>query len=53
MKQEHQYTRPFAIPFQTITPGDYVFTFGAGDDGWFFDVGASTVLTLTIRPPIA
>jgi hypothetical protein len=50
MKQEHQYTRRFSIPLMTIAPGDYVFTFGSGDDGWFFDVGANTILTVTILP---
>src|SRR5580692_8750900 len=42
--------RRFSIPLRTITPGDYIFTFGSGDDGWLFDVGASTILTLTITP---
>jgi hypothetical protein len=50
MKQEHQYTRRFSIPLKTIAPGDYVFTFGSGDDGFFFNVGASTILTVTILP---
>jgi hypothetical protein len=48
--ENHQYTRRFSIPLRTITPGDYIFTFGSGDDGWLFDVGASTILTLTITP---
>jgi hypothetical protein len=49
-KEKHTYTRRFSVPLKTIAPGDYLFTFGSGDDGWFFDVGANTILTLTIAP---
>lgn len=49
-KETHLYTRAFTIPLRIITPGDYIFTFGSGDDGVFFDVGANTILTLTITP---
>jgi hypothetical protein len=48
--ETHQFTCRFSIPLRTVTPGDYVFAFGSGDDGWFFDVGASTILTMTITP---
>lgn len=49
-KQNHQYLRRFSIPLRTIAPGEYILTFGSGDEGWFFDVGASTILTVTITP---
>ena len=49
-KEKHMYTRRFSVPLKTIAPGDYLFTFGSGDDGWFYDVGANTMLTLTIAP---
>jgi hypothetical protein len=52
-QEKHRYTHRFSIPLKTIAPGDYVLTFGSGDDGWFYDVGANTVLTLTITPPPA
>jgi hypothetical protein len=45
------YVRRFAIPLATIVPGDYVFQFGSGDDGWFFDVGVSSILTVSISAP--
>lgn len=47
-KSTHLYVRRFAIPLTTIVPGDYVFTFGSGDDGFFFDVGVSSILTVSI-----
>jgi hypothetical protein len=49
-QEDHQYTRGFSIPLERIVPGDYIFTFGSGDDGWLYDVGVSTILTVTIIP---
>jgi hypothetical protein len=49
-EQAHQYTRQFSIPLEKIDPGEYVFTFASGDDGWLYDVGVSTVLTVSILP---
>jgi hypothetical protein len=49
-KQTHQYTCQFSIPLEKINPGEYIFTFASGDDGWLFDVGVSTVLTVSILP---
>lgn len=47
---DHVYVHRFKVPLATIDPGDYLFTFGSGDDGWFFDVGVLSLLTLTIYP---
>jgi hypothetical protein len=52
-RSDHAYTRRFAIPLQAVEPGDYVFTFAAGDDGWLFDVAVSSVLTVTVAPPFS
>lgn len=42
------YVHRFHVPLDRIDPGDYLFTFGSGDDGFFFDVGVASVLTLTV-----
>lgn len=39
-----------SLPLNTMSPGDYLFTFGAQDDGWFNDVAAVSLLTLTVLP---
>lgn len=44
------YVHRFKVPLDTIAPGDYLFTFGSGDDGFFFDVGVASLLTLTVAP---
>jgi hypothetical protein len=44
------YVSRFGLPLSVMTPGDYLFTFGAQDDGWFFDVAVGSILTLTIAP---
>jgi hypothetical protein len=35
---------------QDITPGEYGFTFAAGDDGWIFNVGVANILTVEVVP---
>lgn len=42
------YVHRFKVPLDRIAPGDYLFTFGSGDDGWFYKVGVVSVLTLTV-----
>jgi hypothetical protein len=47
---DNVYVHRFHVPLATIDPGDYLFTFGSGDDGIFFDVGVASILTLTVLP---
>ena len=35
---------------RTIVPGEYGFSFVAGDDGWIFNVGVSNILTVEVVP---
>lgn len=44
------YVSRHSLPLNTMSPGDYLFTFGAQDDGWFNDVAVVSLLTLTILP---
>lgn len=50
-EEAHWYKRAFSIPLKTITPGNYMFCFAAGDNGWLYDVGAGTLLVISIVPP--
>jgi hypothetical protein len=47
---DNVYVHRFHVPLDRIAPGDYLFTFGSGDDGWFYDVGVASVLTVTVAP---
>jgi hypothetical protein len=42
------YVHRFKVPLDRIAPGDYLFTFGSGDNGWLYNVGVVSVLTLTV-----
>ena len=53
VKTTNVYSRRFAIPPQSVPPGDYIFNFGSGDDGFIFDLGVSSILTVTVAPPFS
>jgi hypothetical protein len=42
------YDHWFSMPLSTLPAGGYVFAFASGDDGWFFDVGVASALSVTI-----
>jgi hypothetical protein len=51
------YDRSFLVPLRSLPAGIYGISFGAIDDGWFYDVGVSEVLFIKVeenqhpRPP--
>ena len=42
------YVHRFHVPLDRIPAGNYLFTFGSGDDGWFYKVGITSILTLSV-----
>lgn len=44
------YDHWFSMPLSGLAAGTYAFTFGSGDDGWYFDVGIASVLTISVTP---
>ncbi|HXI22970.1 MAG TPA: hypothetical protein VNG71_03770, partial [Pyrinomonadaceae bacterium] len=44
------FDRTFSIPLSRMPVGENVFSFGAADDGFFFDVAVASTLTIKIVP---
>lgn len=38
-RRPDQIVHRFDVPLDQIPPGNYVFAFGSGNDGWFYDMG--------------
>jgi hypothetical protein len=45
---DKRYEHGFSLPLHTLPGGKYVFTFASRDEGWHYDVGVASALTVEI-----